>query len=233
MRVPGGGAEPPTEFLAEGCCPAQPVHPAAERPAMVQPVGKMAPGGRPDAHCVAAINVNKIKSFSAELRALLAAPLATKQGGLEVPSEAFRRPPAGREIGLMEGDSPGLAPVEPPSVGPRWEAAEWLSCFTSGGVEAPTVAPAPPAARGAEAEVGQLLERWVRRVGLGGDQRRGVARLAIGAGQLAGAELVVVAEGSAVSVELQLPSDVQGSGLEQRLRSRLERKGLRADVTVR
>jgi hypothetical protein len=170
-------------------------------------------------------------SFSAELRALLVSPGHSKQGCPDGATDQFRRAPAGREIGLTEHDLPGLAPAELPSVGPRWEAAEWLSCFTFGGVE--VAAPVPLATRGVEPEVGQLLERWVRRVGLGGDQRRGVARLAIGAGRLAGAELVVVAEGAAVSVELQLPSEVESSGLEQRLRRRLEGKGMSADVTVR
>lgn len=231
MRLPGGGAEPPTEFLADGRRSAQPVQVAADGPLMVQPVGSAAQVVRPDARLALSINNSKIISFGAELRALLAAPAPTRHGVLEGAAEPFRRAPAGREIGLSEGDSPGLAPVELPSVGPPWEAAEWLSCFTSGSVEA--AAPSPLATRGIEPEVGQLLERWVRRVGLGGDQRRGVARLAIGAGRLAGAELVVVAEGSTVSVELQLPSEVEGSGLEQRLRSRLEGKGMRADVTVR
>lgn len=198
---------------------------------MVQPVCAAAQAFRPDVHVGLSINSSKIMSFGAELRALLAAPVPTKHAVLEGAAGPFRCAPAGREIGLSEGDSPGLAPVELSSVGPLWEAAEWLSCFTSAGVEAATSS--PPATRGIEPEVGQLLERWVRRVGLGGDQRRGVARLAIGAGRLAGAELVVVAEGSAVSVELQLPSEVEGSGLAQRLRSRLERKGMRADVTVR
>jgi hypothetical protein len=89
------------------------------------------------------------------------------------------------------------------------------------------------AAAAGTAQVAELVERWVRRVALGGDQRRGVARLDIGQGRFAGAELLVTAEGGSVSVELTLPATVSDASLAQRLRSRLEQRGLSAEVVVR
>ena len=79
----------------------------------------------------------------------------------------------------------------------------------------------------------ELVERWVRRVALGGDQRRGAVRLDIGQGRFSGAELLVVAEAGQVSVELQLPSTVAQGDLSERLRARLERRGYAAEVSVR
>jgi hypothetical protein len=81
--------------------------------------------------------------------------------------------------------------------------------------------------------VADLVERWVRRVALGGDQRRGVARLDIGEGRYAGTELLVSTEGRSVSVELTLPVDVNDARLSERLQARLEQRGLSAEVTVR
>lgn len=81
--------------------------------------------------------------------------------------------------------------------------------------------------------VAALVERWVRRVALGGDSRRGVARLDIGSGRLAGTELTVVAEAGHVSVELSLPPGQTEGGLGARLRRRLEQRGFETDVVVR
>ncbi len=78
-----------------------------------------------------------------------------------------------------------------------------------------------------------LAERWVRRVALGGDGRRGAARIEIGAGRFSGAELVVVAEPGHVAVELSLPSSAASHGLAERLKTRLEGRGYGAEVTVR
>jgi hypothetical protein len=97
----------------------------------------------------------------------------------------------------------------------------------------PLVAPAPPVPQAAVAAVADLVERWVRRVALGGDQRRGAVRLDIGQGRFAGAELLVVAERGRVSVELSLPPAVADADLSARLQSRLERRGYEADVVVR
>lgn len=96
--------------------------------------------------------------------------------------------------------------------------------------------PAPeagPTSIAAPAHLADLVERWVRRVALGGDSRRGVVRLDIGEGRHAGAELLVSAEAGRVSVELTLPQGPTDSSLAERLRSRLAQRGLSADVTVR
>jgi hypothetical protein len=129
-----------------------------------------------------------------------------------------------------------LAPEDQPSLGRGGgELAEWFSLINPpGGVEAQRVAdpaalPSPPGV----AEVAELVERWVRRVALGGDQRRGAVRLDFGQGRYSGAELVVVADAGHVSVELSLPSTMAASNLSERLRSRLERRGITGDVLVR
>jgi len=88
----------------------------------------------------------------------------------------------------------------------------------------------PPAA---VVEIADLVERWVRRVAMGGDQRRGAVRLDIGQGRFSGAQVLVIAEAGHVSVELQLPASLVEGDLSQRLRSRLERRGYAADVVVR
>jgi hypothetical protein len=85
----------------------------------------------------------------------------------------------------------------------------------------------------AMADVAELVERWVRRVAFGGDQRRGAVRLDIGQGRFTGAELVIVADGGRVSVDLSLPPAVADAELSARLRSRLEGRGYEADVVVR
>jgi hypothetical protein len=87
--------------------------------------------------------------------------------------------------------------------------------------------------RAAAADAGALVERWVRRVSVGGDGRRAAARLEIGAGRFAGTELVVIAEPGHVSVEVTLPAAGSEAGLAERLRDRLEGRGYGVDVTVR
>ncbi|MES1185060.1 MAG: hypothetical protein ABUL60_14695 [Myxococcales bacterium] len=102
-----------------------------------------------------------------------------------------------------------------------------------GGVEAAPIAASATSSHPGVAEVAELVERWVRRMALGGDQRRGAVRLDIGQGRFSGAELLVVAEAGHVSVELQLPASMAGGDLSQRLQARLERRGFAADVLVR
>jgi hypothetical protein len=128
-----------------------------------------------------------------------------------------------------------LAPEDQPSVGGGpGELAEWFALINpTGGVD-----PAPPPSAQAPApagvlEVAELVERWVRRAAIGGDQRRAAVRLDIGQGRFSGAELLVVAEAGRVSVELNLPPSLAQGDLSDRLRSRLERRGLEAEVVVR
>jgi hypothetical protein len=127
-----------------------------------------------------------------------------------------------------------LAPEEQPSLPGGADLAEWFSLInpTGGREAAPTAVPSATPHPGV-AEVAELVERWVRRVALGGDQRRGAVRLDIGQGRFSGAELLVVAEAGHVSVELQLPASVAEGDLSERLRARLERRGFAADVVVR
>jgi hypothetical protein len=129
-----------------------------------------------------------------------------------------------------------LAPEEQPSF--AWggrDPADWLSLINpSGGVEAvPAHEPQAPPPPANAADVAELVEKWVRRMALGGDARRGVARLDIGQGRYAGAELLVVAETGRISVELRLSGASQDSDLSERVRTRLERRGYAAEVTVR
>lgn len=134
---------------------------------------------------------------------------------------------------LDADSSSGLAP-EPQSVlgeARGLDASELLALFNPSPELLPTL-PAPGQQHPGVADVSLLVERWVRRVALGGDQRRGVAKLDIGAGRFAGAELVVIAEAGQVAVELSLPHATDPS-LVERLRSRLERRGYSADVVVR
>ncbi|HXK16588.1 MAG TPA: hypothetical protein VNG33_02195 [Polyangiaceae bacterium] len=117
----------------------------------------------------------------------------------------------------------------------RGELGDWLSLFNpGGGVEAPALpdVASPPSRHAGTVELSDLVERWVRRVALGGDQRRGVAKLDIGQGRFSGAELLVVAEAGRISVELSLPVAAD-SALAERLQSRLERRGYAAEVVVR
>lgn len=159
----------------------------------------------------------------------------TRGGTPEGPSSA---PGEMSRLGRSEPDLRDLAPGDHPGIsrGPTdfAELMAWLGpppeVGAPAGVPEPTPSVAGPAAA---AQVAELVERWARRVSLGGDQRRGVARLEVGEGRYAGAELVVSAEGGHVSVELTLPEVARDSGLSERLQARLAQRGLSADVTVR
>ena len=148
---------------------------------------------------------------------------------------APRTMPSEKEMS-REGESlPPLAPEDQSSLGRGGgEVAEWFSLINpTGGVEAAPTAPTQVIAQPLAAEVAELVERWVRRAALGGDQWCGAVRLDIGQGRYSGAELLVVAEAGHVSVELQLPANLVEGDLSERLRSRLERRGYAADVVVR
>lgn len=181
------------------------------------------------------ITTRKCEEFRTHLQKALQAGLSPQSN----PSGPERLPPADppREVEMSpDGDaSRSLAPEGQPSLcGGGGELAEWLSLINpSGGVE--VVAAAAPAAivPPGVVEVTELVERWVRRAALGGDQRRGAVRLDIGQGRFSGAELTVVAESGRVSVELRLPANLNEADLSERLRARLERRGYTADVVVR
>lgn len=115
------------------------------------------------------------------------------------------------------------------------DAAELLALLNPGGDgrTLPAVAEVVTPPEAGAAQVAELVERWVRRVAIGGDPRRGVARLDIGQGRYAGAELWVSTEGGRVSVELNLAEVPSDPSLADRLRSRLEERGYAADVVVR
>jgi hypothetical protein len=228
------------QFLADPNLGTQPDRPATEQEEMVQPPLSVTSGGRPESvgprPCAKSITTGKYDEFRSHYRTRLLLPTGSPDAQ-RTPVEAgqARRHPE-REMSLSGEPSPSLAPDEQPGLGRGGgELAEWLSLFNpGGGVEAPRLpepvgqAPVQPGV----AELSDLIERWVRRVALGGDQRRGAARLDIGHGRFAGAELLVVAEAGRVSVELSLPGMVDAD-LSQRLQSRLERRGYVADVVVR
>lgn len=148
-------------------------------------------------------------------------------------------PATARELAAEPDFSRSLAPEEQPRLGGGGDdLAQWFSLINpTGGLERAitlaSVVAAPAATHSGVAQVAELVERWVRRVALGGDQRRGAVRLDIGQGRFSGAELLVVAEAGHVSVELQLPASMAEGDLSERLRSRLERRGFAADVVVR
>jgi hypothetical protein len=135
----------------------------------------------------------------------------------------------------VEDRSESLAPEVEAGGGRQAEPAELLALLSPrGGETAMASAALEPSTGTIEvAAVAALVERWVRRVALGGDSRRGVARLDIGSGRLAGAELTVVADSGRVSVELSLPPGQAEAGLGGRLRRRLEQRGFETDVVVR
>jgi hypothetical protein len=126
-----------------------------------------------------------------------------------------------------------LAPEAHPRFAPEG-ITDWWAVLGSLDLrrEHPVCTPAV-AVRPEQPDPGQLLERWVRRVALGGDRHRAVARLELGHGELAGATLTVTAEAGAVAIELDLPDARDALELEQRVRERLARRGFSADVTVR
>jgi hypothetical protein len=207
---------------------------------MVQPLPPVPANGRPE--CLPArpgfkpITTGKYEEFRIHLRRF--AERAAGSVAAE-PSAGTRSADAAhseREISARPELPPSLAPEDQPSLGQGGgDLAEWFSLINpSGGVEAPhqVEAPAPPSPPAAQ-EVAELVERWVRRVALGGDQRRGAVRLDFGHGRFSGAELVVVADAGRVSVELSLPPAMAATDLAERLRSRLERRGIAADVVVR
>jgi hypothetical protein len=167
------------------------------------------------------INTDKHDEFRHFLHSLkepLAGPAAGDQASVPEPRQGPREE---REI-TGEQSSFGRANPDP---------SEWLAVFTStGGV---IEAHPAPAFTSQAPELSELVEGWVRRVAVGGDQRRAVARLDIGHGQFAGAELLITAEGRRVSVELTLPKGAGAGGLSERLSSRLAARGYAADVEVR
>ena len=153
-------------------------------------------------------------------------PLRQQAGGREADTEMFPRPATETERW------PSLAPDEQSVLGRphQLEPGELLALFQANPEGLSGVAPGrehPPVA-----DVSVLVERWVRKVALGGDARRGLVKLDIGAGRYAGAELIVIAEAGKVAVELNAPHTADPS-LAERLRSRLERRGYSADVVVR
>jgi hypothetical protein len=161
-------------------------------------------------------------------------PLAEPTSGDQVGRvEARQDRREDREIPVEADRYRALAPDEQSSWGRvNPDPAEWLAAITSTGgvIEARAAEAASPVHA---PELSELVEGWVRRVALGGDQRRAVARLDIGHGQYAGAELLICAEGSRVSVELTLPEGTVATGLSERLGSRLTARGYAADVEVR
>lgn len=211
---------------------------------MVQSTPGITPSGWPASGAgpvpVTRVNISNYKEFKALL--------ARDAKPAEPPEGDGRRGPVGHEMAtgtpreilrsqLAEPPDKELAPEERPGHGQgAGDVAELLSLLNPPvGVSTPPAALAEPslASPAGAAQVAELVERWVRRVSLGGDQRRGVARLDIAEGRYAGAELLVSAEAGHVSVELTLPSGPADARLSERLRARLEGRGLSADVTVR
>jgi hypothetical protein len=177
-------------------------------------------------------------SFSALLRPGLSS-LDLDRTAPPAPKEAHLR---GRQLAEEMSDEGAPRRLErdlAPDEQPRWghspeNLAELFACLSApvgGGVATP--AEAPGASPAAAAQVAELVERWARRVSLGGDQRRGVARLDLAEGRYAGAQLLVSAEGTHVAVELTLPESPSDSSLSERIRARLAQRGLSSEVTVR
>ena len=242
--MPGLGPSLLDQFLAEATLKTQPGAPPTDPWGMVEPTrngvtGRRAEGGEPSqlARCATSHNHSTFRSH------LTGAAL-----GME--------PPGARRSSTRNGEDPGAPAAEPEplrldpreALAPDREAvrgdvsvvagdADWLR------VICPQAAETSPALAGAaalpeerargEVAVAELVERWVKRVALGGDSRRGAARLDIGSGRLSGAEVLVVAQAGHVSVELSLPPGHADAGLTERLRARLSRRGYSADVSVR
>ncbi len=182
------------------------------------------------------ITASKYEEFRTHLRKLSDLPRGPEPGPATGPETANQARHLEREMSPGADLSRRLAPEDQPSLGGGpGDLAEWLSLINpAGGVTcAPPAAAAPTPAPPGVAEVAELVERWVRRVAVGGDQRRGAVRLDIGQGRFSGAELLVVAEAGRVSVELNLPPSLAHGDLSERLRSRLQGRGFEADVVVR
>lgn len=206
---------------------------------MVQPLQRVTSGGRPEQGPQLTprrpITTGKYEEFRTHLRK----PANLPGGGEPAPGRGLGGPAETHQLGREMSPEPDLsrrlAPEDQPSVGRGpGELAEWFSLINpTGGVDpaapTPTQAPAPAGAL----EVAELVERWVRRAAIGGDQRRAAVRLDIGQGRFSGAELTVVADAGRVSVELNLPPSLAHGDLSERLRSRLEGRGFEADVVVR
>jgi hypothetical protein len=241
IPMPGLGPSLLLEFLAEPSAGTQPDPPAAEGEIMVQPVGFGVPSGRPaegasERPC-RQLSTGKYGEFDSYLhrpRTAVETLLDPAWQGLAGKLEESRQE---REMAVSGEGSGALAPggestLDPPPGDP----AAWLCLISPPGVEMAAPAQLPSSAssaRAAEADAAGLVERWARRLALGGDARRAAARLEIGTGRFAGTELVVVAQPGHVSVEVTLPAAGFEAGLADRLRERLEGRGYGVDVTVR
>lgn len=237
--MPGLGPSLLSKFLAEGITGTQLEPGLTERETMVQPVGFGPPSGRPDgvAHGsrVQVSSAGKYDEFGVHLHQPIGRQLEVIEGP-PIPSwSKFEDAQRQREIAATGEGFGGLAPVEETGLGPSpADPATWLFSLSPLGGEGSPLAPVTSSApsRSFEPEALALIERWVRRLAVGGDPRRAAARLEIGAGRYAGAELIVVAELDRVSVELRLPEGAVDTGLAERLRERLEARGYGAEVRV-
>jgi len=241
IPMPGLGPSLLPEFLAEANAGTQPDQPAAEGETMVQPVSFVVPSGRPvgvpSGPATRPINAGKYGEFSSCLH--------RPRVPLEAPMDASWQAPAAKleesrqqwEMAANGEESRGLAPGGESVLGPHpGDPAAWLCLISPPGGEIAAhtqLSSAAATGRLAEPDAAALVERWVRRLLVGGDARRAAARLEIGTGRFAGAELVVVAEPGHVSVEVSLPVAGFEVGLADRLRDRLEGRGYGVDVIVR
>lgn len=205
---------------------------------MVQPLSPVIAGGRPDCAPPGAvrkpITTGKYEEFRNHLRKISDGASGSSRSPEAPETTVAQASPTGPQMSAGREAPASLAPEDQPSLGRGGvDPAELFSLINpGGGVEATAAVPVQPAQPGV-AGVAELVERWVRRIALGGDHRRGAVRLDIGQGRFAGAEVLVVAEAGHVSVELQLPASLVEGDLSERLRSRLERRGYAADVVVR
>lgn len=207
-------------------------------------------GGRPDAGvatpAVMKLNPSKQGEFSQCLGRVpgAAGHFVGPGGGCE--PEKLKESHSKREMAASEELLLGLALDAQSGVSPNpgdgtqypGDPAGWLALLSPGsgdsGAGAALVAqPQTAPHRAGEVEVAELVQRWVRRMAVGGDGRRSALRLDIGAGRFAGAELTVVTEAGHVSVELSLPAATGEAGLAERLRGRLQGRGWTAEVAVR
>jgi hypothetical protein len=206
---------------------------------MVQPLPPTVPGRRPEMPAgrpvSRSINASKFEEFKKHLRRSTEGPPQAPEASPDKAQASARGRSEDREMGSEDDSSRTLAPEEQSGWGRgSLDPAEWLSSITSpGGVGPGPVAESNAAGRLPEPQLAELVEGWVRRLSVGGDQRRAVARLDIGHGAYAGAELVIATEGGAVQVELTLPEGAPASGLSERLASRLTARGYEAQVAVR